>query len=125
MNRIAIVRFVACFVIVAVSAVPAFAGGKKAKATPVPFVDTVITSVSPASISITEGAVAKTYAINNYTEITFKGQRATAADLKSGMAVSVVKGMDPAVASKIIANPPPTHPAAPSKPGKSSSGKGH
>jgi len=46
----------------------------------------------------------RTFAITQFTEINVNGQRATVADLKPGMKVSVTAGMDPSQAARISAN---------------------
>ncbi|HEV7401921.1 MAG TPA: hypothetical protein VGO11_03310 [Chthoniobacteraceae bacterium] len=68
---------------------------------------TTISSVSEESITTTGAGGAKTYKITKDTEITVKGQKATAADLKDGMKVSVSMGSDPTVASRISATDAP------------------
>ena len=75
--------------------------------------DTVITSVSADSISITEDKEAKTFKISQFTEVTVRGQKATLADLKPGMAVSVTIGSDPTTAGRIAAGDAPVHKDAP------------
>jgi hypothetical protein len=91
------------FILIALMiAAPAFGASKKK--TPPPVIQTpVITSVTPTSITITEGKTAKTLAINQFTEITVNGVKATVADLKAGMNVSVTLGTDPTKAGRINA----------------------
>lgn len=67
----------------------------------------VIASVSPEAITYTQNHVTKTVAITSFTEILFKGQRATLADLQPGMTVSVTLASDPAKAARINASDPP------------------
>jgi hypothetical protein len=81
---------------------PAFGASKK-KTTPPPVQGPVITSVTATSITVTEGKTAKTLAINQFTEITVNGQKATATDLKPGMEVTITLGTDPSKASRINA----------------------
>ena len=81
---------------------PAFGASKK-KATPAPVLTPVISSVSATSITISEGKTAKTLAITQFTEITVNGVKATAAELKPGMNVSVTLGTDPTKAGRINA----------------------
>jgi hypothetical protein len=82
---------------------PAFGSGKK-KATPPPVSRSpVITSVSANTVTVTEEKTARTLTISQFTEITVNGQRATIADLKPGMIVSVTLGTDPSHASRINA----------------------
>ena len=68
---------------------------------------TTITSISAESITISEGGKAKTFKITKDTELSLKGQKATADDLKAGMRVSVSVGSDPTVASRVNASDPP------------------
>ena len=90
------------FLIALLATGPAFGASKKK--TPPPVVPTpVISSVTATSITIAEGKVAKTLTINQFTEITVNGQKATAAELKPGMAVTVTLGTDPTKASRINA----------------------
>jgi hypothetical protein len=90
----------ALFAIVAIT--PAFGGGKKKPAPTVPS-DTVISSVSANSITVMEDKVAKTFIISQFTEVNVNGQRATLAQLKPGMTVTVTMGTDPSRASRINA----------------------
>ena len=68
---------------------------------------TVISSVSADSITISENAVMKTFAITQFTEINVKGQRAKLADLQPGMSVSVTLSTDPLKLSRINAGDAP------------------
>lgn len=81
---------------------PAFAASKK-KATPAPVITPVISSVTATSVTVTEGKNAKTLGITQFTEITVNGQKATAAELKPGMNVTVTLGTDPTKAARINA----------------------
>ena len=81
---------------------PAFAASKK-KTPPAPVQGPTISSVTPTSITVTEGKTSKTLGINQFTEITVNGQKATATDLKPGMGVTVTLGTDPTKASRINA----------------------
>ena len=81
---------------------PAFAASKK-KATPAPVITPVISSVTATSVTVTEGKNAKTLAITQFTEITVNGQKATVAELKPGMNVTVTLGTDPTKAARINA----------------------
>jgi hypothetical protein len=82
---------------------PAFGGGKK-KATPPPLSRSpVIASVNANTVTVTEEKATKTLTISQFTEISVNGQRATIADLKPGMLVSVTLGTDPSHASRINA----------------------
>lgn len=71
--------------------------------------DTVITSVSPTSITISQDKTSKTYVITQFTEFTYKGQKVALGELKPGMAVVVTAGVDGASASRIGASDPPVH----------------
>ena len=86
---------------------PALAGGKKKKAPE--HHDTVISAVTPSEITIKADKETKTFPINQFTEIAFKGQKAGITDLKPGMAVSVTVAADGTTASRINANDPPVH----------------
>lgn len=91
---------VVLFALLAIS--PAFGASKKK--TPAAVVQTpVIASVTATSVTITEGKTAKTLTINKFTEITVNGQKATTAELKPGMAVTVTLGTDPTKAARINA----------------------
>ena len=81
---------------------PAFGASKK-KPTPPPPHHPVISSVNANSITVTEGKVSKTLTITQFTEINVNGQRATIAELKPGMVVTVTLGTDPTRASRINA----------------------
>ena len=86
------------------------ARSKKKKEPPKP-AGTVIASVSADSITIATGTVSKTYAITQFTEVLFKGQRTALTALQPGMGVSVTQGSDPTKAARINANDPPVaHP---------------
>ena len=82
---------------------PSFGGGKK-KATPPPVQHSrVISSVGANTVTVTEDKAARTFTITQFTEINVNGQKATVADLKPGMTVSVTLGTDPSRASRINA----------------------
>jgi hypothetical protein len=72
-----------------------------------PKVHMVIGSVDANSITVKEGDKTTTYKITPQTEITFKGNTATVADLKAGMRVDVTASTDQSVADRIAANDPP------------------
>jgi hypothetical protein len=63
----------------------------------------VIASVTATSVTISEGKTARTLIITQFTEIIVNGIRATAAELKPGMNVSVTLGTDPTRAGRINA----------------------
>jgi hypothetical protein len=98
-----------CLMVLLLSATSSFARGKAKKPKPIEFHDTVIESVAADSITIAQDKKSKVYKLNQFTEVTFRGQKATLADLKPGMAVSVTQGMDPLMAARIAANDPPVH----------------
>lgn len=81
----------------------AFAGSKKKPTPPPQIPTTTIASVTPTSITIMEGKVAKTLLITQFTEINVNGLRATVADLKPGMALSFAVSTDATKASRINA----------------------
>lgn len=66
---------------------------------------------SVAEATITDNNVPKTYAITQFTEILFKGQRSTLAALQPGMSVSITLGSDATKAARINASDPPAPPA--------------
>ena len=78
-------------------------GASKKKPSPPPVHTPTIASVTATSITITEAKTAKTLTINQFTEITVNGVKATAAELKPGMGVTVTLGTDPTKASRIAA----------------------
>jgi len=84
----------------------AFGASKKKKEAPV-IHHPVIASVTATSITVTEEKTTKTLTINQFTEINVNGQRATVADLKPGMGVSVTLGADATKASRINATGAP------------------
>lgn len=98
-----------CALLLAFAFLTAAEAAKKKKEPPKPR-GTVIATVTPESITITENATTKTFAITRFTEILVKGQRATLADLQPGMAVSVTLASDPTKASRINASDPPAVP---------------
>jgi hypothetical protein len=95
---------------------PGFAADRKKKGAE--YHDTVIASVAANAVTITEDKTTKTFPINQFTEITLKGQRATVADLQPGMAVSVTLGTDGVTASRVAASDPPAHHQDDRKPAK-------
>ncbi len=104
----AILPWAICLVLAILLANPAFAGGKK-KAKALEHHDTVIASVAADSITIDQDKVPKSFKPTQFTEVTLRGQRATVADLKPGMLVSVTLGADASTASRIAAGDPPVH----------------
>jgi hypothetical protein len=97
-----LVRFSLVILLGILTMSPAFGASKK-KPSPTPSQAPTIASVTANSITVTEPKVTKTLAITQFTEILVNGQRATAADLKPGMTVSITLGTDPTKASRINA----------------------
>jgi hypothetical protein len=96
--------FIVVSVLLVVSAAPsAFAGSKKKKATSAQYQAPVIANVTGNTITVSEEKTARTFVISQFTEINVNGQRAAVADLKPGMTVSVIIGVDPTRASRINA----------------------
>jgi hypothetical protein len=81
---------------------PVFGASKKKAPPPVQH-NPVISSVTATSITVTEDKVSKTFTITQFTEINVNGRKATVADLKPGMTVSVTLDTDPSRASRINA----------------------
>ena len=108
--------FASVLTLLGVSALPIEASSRKAAATPTPtHQQTIITAVTANSITAETQTVAdkggkvldknsRTYRITQFTEITVNGQRATVADLKPKMKVSVTIGTDPTQAARVVAN---------------------
>ncbi len=102
MNKPAFFRLVICGTLVCTMLTPALARGRK-KRTPAPTPHSiVISAISANSITVTDEKMTKTVTVTPFTEITVNGQRASFADLKTGMAVSL--GLSsPTQASRITA----------------------
>jgi len=98
MNRLLVVWIL----LAAIAIAPAFGKGRKTKATPA-YQQPVIASVTGNAITVSEQKTTRTFTVTQFTEITVNGQRASIADLKPGMTVSVTLGMDPTHASRILA----------------------
>ena len=86
-----------------------FAGRIKTKGTtpPPPPAPTLISHVSGNTVTIGDDKTTKTFTITQFTEIYVNGQKATVADLKPGMVVSVRMGTDATRASRIDASGAP------------------
>jgi hypothetical protein len=82
---------------------PAFAGGKKKKASQLKYQAPVISSVTGNTITVTQEKVTRAFTITRFSEITVNGQKATIADLKPGMTATVTIGVDPSQASRVVA----------------------
>jgi hypothetical protein len=88
----------------AIAIAPAFGKGRKKKATPVPaYHQPAISSVTGNAITVSDKNTTRTLTITQFTEITVNSQRASIADLKPGMTVSITLGTDPSRAARINA----------------------
>jgi hypothetical protein len=97
-------RFVIIAVLLGMLVSSAAFGASKKKAAPPPQIKApTISSVTATSITVAEEKATKTLTIDKFTEITVNGQRATVADLKPGMTVSITLGTDSSKASRIVA----------------------
>ena len=87
----------------------------KSKATPTPpHQETIVASVTATTLTVDVqtvsdkgkilGKTTKAYVISQFTEVTVNGQRATIADIKPGMKVSVTLGTDATKAARVVAN---------------------
>ena len=85
----------------AIAVTPSIARTTK-KATPPPSHVPTISAVSGNTITVTGEKSAKTVTVSPLTEITLNGQKATFADLKPGMTVSLTLS-GPTQASRIVA----------------------
>src|SRR6266566_6442668 len=112
--------FVVVSVLLALTVIaPAYGKGKKKKATPAPaYQAPVISSISGNAITVSDQKTTRTFTITQFTEINVNGQRATIADLKSGMTVNVTIAMDPSYASRIVATGLPAKGIRQSEPSK-------
>jgi hypothetical protein len=100
--------FVVWILVTALALAPAFGKDRKKKATPVPaYHPPAISSVTGNAITVSDQSTTRTLTITQFTEITVNGQRASIADLKPGMTVSVTLGMDPSRAARINATDAP------------------
>jgi hypothetical protein len=96
------IRILVCLAIALSLAAPGFARTTKKKATPPPVHEPFISAVSGNTITVTDDKTAKTVTVSPFTEITVNGQKATFADLKPGMTVSLVL-TSPTQASRVTA----------------------
>src|SRR5690348_176240 len=94
-----VLSILACAVLLAVT--PCFARSTK-KATPPPHHEPTITAVAGNTITVSDDKSAKTITLSSVTEITVNGQKATFADLKPGMTVSLTLS-SPTQASRVAA----------------------
>ena len=103
-NRLLVVVWI---LVALIAIAPAFGKGKKTKATSA-YQPPVIASVIGNAITVSEQKTARTFTVTQFTEITVNGQRASIADLKPGMTVSVAIGVDPSRAARINATGVPS-----------------
>jgi hypothetical protein len=100
MNRLLVVLIL----LAAIAIAPAFGKGRKKKATPVPaYHQPAISSVTGNAITVSDQNTTRTLTMTQFTEITVNGQRASIADLKPGMTVSITLGTDSSRAARINA----------------------
>jgi hypothetical protein len=99
--KLILLRLFVCGLLTCTAVAPCFARITK-KATPPPTHEPVISAVSGNTITVTDAKTAKTLTVTQFTEITVNGQKATFADLKPGMTVSVALS-SPTQASRITA----------------------
>jgi hypothetical protein len=100
MNRLLVVLIL----LAAIAIAPAFGKGRKQKATPVPaYHQPAISSVTGNAITVSDQNTTRTLTMTQFTEITVNGQRASIADLKPGMTVSITLGTDSSRAARINA----------------------
>jgi len=96
-----LLRILICAALACTLAAPSFAKSKK-KTTPPPMHEPTISAVSGNTITVVDDKSAKTITASSVTEITVNGQKASFADLKPGMTVSLTLS-SPTQASRIIA----------------------
>ena len=80
-------------------------GRKKRTPAPTPHA-IVIANIGANSITVTDENTTKTVTVTQFTEITVNGRRATFADLKPGMVVSLTLS-SPTQASRVVATTAP------------------
>ena len=106
-NRLLVVGWI---LLAAIAISPAFGKGKKKKATPVPaYHQPTISSVTGNAMTVSDKNTTRTLTVTQFTEITVNGQRASIADLKPGMTVSITLSTDPSRAARINATGVPTN----------------
>ena len=104
MNRLLVVVWI---LLAAIAFAPAFGKDSKKKTTPA-YQPPVIASVTGNAITVSEQKTVRTFTVTQFTEISVNGQRASIADLKPGMTVSVTIGVDPSRAARINATGVPS-----------------
>ena len=101
MKTARLLTFLICSLTIFLSTNRGLAKGKK-KATPPPTHETVVSSVSGNSVTVTDDKSSKTVTVTQFTEVIINGQKSTLNDLKPGMAVSLTLS-SPTQASRITA----------------------
>jgi hypothetical protein len=103
MKKSPFLPLVGSLVLICILSMPALAKGKKSSHTPAPTPhDIVISTISGNNITITDDKTTKTVTVTPFTGVTLNGQKATVADLKPGMTVSLTLS-SPTQASRITA----------------------
>jgi hypothetical protein len=102
MKRIRFLSPVIAVLLGLLTASPGVAASKK-KPKPPLIQNPTIASVTASSVTVNDGKVTKTFTITQFTEIIVNGQKATVAELKTGMIANVTMGTDPTKASRITA----------------------
>ena len=97
-----VLRLLVCTFVICSFAAPCFAKTTK-KATPAPTHEPVISNVSGNTITVTDDKSARAINVSSVTEVIVNGQKATVADLKPGMTVSLTLS-SPTQASRVVAN---------------------
>ena len=99
-----LLQLLVCALLACSLATPVFAKPRKTtKATPAPMHEPLISAVSGNTITVTDDKSARNITVSPFTEVIVNGQKATTADLKPGMTVSLVL-TSPTQASRIVAN---------------------
>jgi hypothetical protein len=85
------------------TSVAAFGAAKKKPSPPPQNQAPTITAVSADTVTVTEHNAARTFTVNQFTEINVNGRKATIADLKPGMNASITIATDSTKLSRINA----------------------
>lgn len=96
-----VLRLLLCTFVICGFVAPSFAKTTK-KATPALTHEPVISNVSGNTITVTDDKSARAINVSSVTEVIVNGQKATVADLKPGMAVSLTLS-SPTQASRVVA----------------------
>jgi len=107
MRRLALRSYAIAVVLVIGISGPALARGRKKPTPPPTPAPPTIAAVTPSSLTISKAGTARTFTISQFTEIYVNGQKATVADLKPGMRVTVTAGLDRTQAARIEASGAP------------------